>query len=140
MTMSDMATTNGEKLDHRLCNGCNGPWMSERKMPFIRQDKPGTKAWEVWRKALCIVSDKRGKLFAKLGTWTQPEKDLRRKWPMHHSNTTKSMCFTNTMTIAKHGHARTNFFDKRGTPTKKTPEDSLPTEVNKTMMLWKLNQ
>ena len=138
MTTADMATVNRKKLDHRLCNGHDGPWTSEIKMPFIRQDKPGTKAWEVWRKALRMTSNKKGKLFVKLGAWTQPEKDLRRRWPTCHSHTTKSTHFANRMTIAKHMHAHINFFDKTGTPTDKMPEHSLPAEVNETMMSWKL--
>ena len=43
MTMSDVANTAGDELDMNICYDKGGKWSSECALPFVRQEKLGTK-------------------------------------------------------------------------------------------------
>ena len=126
VTVSDMTNAAGDELDVNTCNDEGDTWSSECTLPFIQQEKPGPKAWQAWKKALRLPADKKGKLHHKLGKWKMSRTKLRRRWPMHHSESANAMHFANTLTLAKHPHVHANCFDENGTVHDQLPDDSLP--------------
>lgn len=68
-TISDLTNVRGDCLDLIKLQGEFSLISSQTIRPFIIQDRPSQKEWELWKRANRLWSDSNGRLYNPLGSW-----------------------------------------------------------------------
>jgi hypothetical protein len=93
VTISDVATARGDKLDPYMLRGVvNHSTSSVTKWHAFHQERPPESAWKLWRQANRLWSDQDGTLKQKLDPWTVPLNTARRHWQAY-CNCDQSMLY-----------------------------------------------
>ncbi len=71
ITLSDVSTVAGSRLDPDKLGGYSSLLSTTSRWMQIHQDRPSELEWQLWKKANKIWSDPAGTLFQPLGQWTQ---------------------------------------------------------------------
>jgi hypothetical protein len=69
VTISDLTTIHGNKLDLIILHGGFFLVSSSTRMPFVLQDRPSQLEWKLWERANGLWSNPHGELFIPLGQW-----------------------------------------------------------------------
>jgi hypothetical protein len=96
-TISDVATADGKEIDRTMSLGNPSLLASQAKWMKAEQEKPYKASWTLWRRAMRLWSDWKGRLDQPLGKWLLSGQELGRTWPAY---LTKS---TNYLLLAKSG-------------------------------------
>jgi hypothetical protein len=83
VTISDLCTACGTRLDPFFLKGETSLLSSTTNWITTNQQRPGEPAWKTWRRAMCIWSRDDGTLYRPLGAWLYPGDTLRRTWPFY---------------------------------------------------------
>ena len=88
ITLSDLTTTKGDKLDIGKLKGEPSLTSSHSKWMAVQQDKPSAAEWRLWRRANNLWSSEQGKLCQPLGDWlhTIAQSRIQHIAYMHHHN------------------------------------------------------
>jgi hypothetical protein len=81
VTLSDLTTLNGRKLDRNKLLGVHSLLSSHTHGTFIHQERPSEASWKLWKRANMLWSKTDGVLFQPLGDWVLPIHQMRQ----HHS-------------------------------------------------------
>ncbi len=90
-TISDVATADGKEIDRTMFLGNPSLLASRNKWMKAEQAKPYATAWVLWRRALRLWSDWRGRLHQPLGRWLLPGPSLGRTWSSYVTKTSKTL-------------------------------------------------
>ena len=85
ITLSDITTLNGSRLDKHKLKGKWSSYSSTSTIHKVVQQRPNESAWSQWRKA-CKMFTTNGKLHTPLGRWIVPESTSRTQWPAYYSS------------------------------------------------------
>ncbi len=77
ITISDLATVNGDKLDLVKLQGHFLLIFSRTRGPFIYQERPSHQEWQLWERANRLWGDSDGNLRNPLGPWIIPLHNMR---------------------------------------------------------------
>ena len=77
VTISDLTSTRGDRLDPGKLVGQPSLDSTTSKWLDVLQDKPSATEWELWTRANRLWSDEEGKLYQPLGRWIQHLPDRR---------------------------------------------------------------
>ena len=80
ITMSDVATASGDRIDYRILNGEKPPTIN--KGLSVCQADPGAAAWIAWDKFMDVIASD-GLPHQPLGEWLHTGQNLRRDWQWH---------------------------------------------------------
>jgi exonuclease III len=77
VTVSDIASIAGDRLDMHKIRGSPSVESSASRLEWPRQDKPAPREWSLWKSANTLWSTVSGQLLTPLGQWTSPIHDQR---------------------------------------------------------------
>ena len=80
ITVSDLAVTNGERLDNSKYRGVPSLQSSRTTWLEVHQEKPSEKAWRTWRRANLLWSHQDGRLKVPLQEWLHETTRLRNRY------------------------------------------------------------
>jgi ribonuclease HI len=85
ITISDLATTTGDVLDHSKLLGQPSLLSSQSSWLSVHQEYPSMKAWKVWKRANLLWSHPSGALKEPLQKWLCPSSLLRNRYAAYKS-------------------------------------------------------
>jgi hypothetical protein len=80
VTISDLTTTEGDRIDPAILSGNRPQRQSAYRLEWPRQERPSSREWTLWRSVVNkLWSDEAGKLHTALGPWLMPIHEQRQR-------------------------------------------------------------
>ena len=80
VTISDLTTTEGDRIDPAILSGNRPQRQSASRLEWPRQERPSSREWTLWRSVVNkLWSDEAGKLHTALGPWLMPIHEQRQR-------------------------------------------------------------
>jgi hypothetical protein len=131
VTVSDMATASGDKLDKAMYHGEISIKSSSTRWYKCHQARPEKQyVWDLWHRACMLVARRNLELFTPLGKWLMPASQLRREWPAYYNPTADSMYRPIPLggySIHRKDHNGYSYASQRNTLI--LPPDTIPVEL-----------
>ena len=85
LTVADISNANGTSITPGAFQGLPSAINTNSNWCHVHQKRPGSRAWQAWRKACRIFSDRGTQVLDQpLGPWTVPANELRIQWQFWH--------------------------------------------------------